>query len=734
MPNSKKPTRLSFLTVAALFSLTAATRVQAQSGPPTTISYDAVGNPTSVTSPSGRIRTSQYDALGRLYNQGWSNVGGSTAYGSTGYGFNGQDALTSVVDPNGRSTVYSRDGFGQTKTLSSPDTSGTGYSYDEDGNLLSRTSAAGQVESYTYGPMHRVYTKTVTQGNGGSTTYTFGYGGPGSGVEAGLLTSVVAAGQSMAFTHESHGRLTSMTQTVGSQSFTVAYSYSNGKLSSMTYPSGRVLTFSRDAAGRIASITASSGGGSTSVVSNVGYTAFGALAGWNYGNGASMSRVYDLNGRMSSVTVPTGTRQYFYDNEDRITGINDPLLGSATYTYDGMDRLTSASTALGSWSYQYDANGNRTSGGAAGRSYTFTADGQTSSVPGTTRAAACGTPLSLNYAADGELTSASPFSAVMSADGLRLQKNDLSCAGGKTTNFVYDQVGHLIGEYDRYGALLQEIVWLGDAPVAVYTGAAGAANYVWPDNLGTPRAVTNTAGQLLWQWDGEPFGASQANSNPAGLGTFHFGLRFPGQYFDWETGFHHNGWREYDPGQGRFVQSDPTGLRGGLNTYAYVANNPLANSDPLGLVDVNNFSPIQDYTLWSMANSLNMSNVFTYAAHMNNMIAIKEGLLARNNVALTADDVANEIQANSSWGHRPVMLLGCHSGQVKQGAVTIAQLVANRLGVPVMGYPDYAFFRDGMLPRSRDAIHNSDGTYTPVGPITAPVWFLPNPNAAKPAW
>lgn len=116
----------------------------------------------------------------------------------------------------------------------------------------------------------------------------------------------------------------------------------------------------------------------------------------------------------------------------------------------------------------------------------------------------------------------------------------------------------------------------------MYPASGASVDYVWPDNLDTPRAVTNAAGQLLWQWDGEPFGASPANSNPAGLGTFRFSLRFPGQYFDWETGLHHNGWREYDPQQGRYIQSDPTGLVGSLNTYAYAANSPLTLFDPLG--------------------------------------------------------------------------------------------------------------------------------------------------------
>ena len=90
---------------------------------------------------------------------------------------------------------------------------------------------------------------------------------------------------------------------------------------------------------------------------------------------------------------------------------------------------------------------------------------------------------------------------------------------------------------------------------------------------------------MVWRWDSTPFGDTLPKEDPDGDGqALRFNLRFPGQYFDTETGLHYNYFRDYDPATGCYVQSDPIGLRGGLNTYAYVGGNPVVSADPLGLI------------------------------------------------------------------------------------------------------------------------------------------------------
>ena len=152
---------------------------------------------------------------------------------------------------------------------------------------------------------------------------------------------------------------------------------------------------------------------------------------------------------------------------------------------------------------------------------------------------------------------------------------------------VFDEAGHLIGEYSSTGALVQETIWLGDTPVAtIRPGTPAVVYYVHADHLNAPRMVTQSLAsnsKVAWRWDTDPFGTPAPNQNPAGLGTFVFNLRYPGQYYDSETGLSYNMARDYDPQVGRYVESDPIGLRGGLNTYAYVENSPVGQFDPTGL-------------------------------------------------------------------------------------------------------------------------------------------------------
>lgn len=109
--------------------------------------------------------------------------------------------------------------------------------------------------------------------------------------------------------------------------------------------------------------------------------------------------------------------------------------------------------------------------------------------------------------------------------------------------------------------------------------------YVHPDQIGSPRAITRPSdNRLMWKWDNEEaFGDNAANEDPTALGSnFKYNLRFAGQVHDRETGTNYNYFRDYEPEHGRYVQSDPIGLEGGINTYSYVRATPLQMIDPNG--------------------------------------------------------------------------------------------------------------------------------------------------------
>lgn len=102
--------------------------------------------------------------------------------------------------------------------------------------------------------------------------------------------------------------------------------------------------------------------------------------------------------------------------------------------------------------------------------------------------------------------------------------------------------------------------------------------FIHNDHLGTPQVVTDENQSVVWQADSQPFGEVEIVTNQVEQDA-----RFPGQYIDAQTELLYNYYRDYDPTIGRYIQSDPIGINGGTNTYAYVESSPLNYIDPFGL-------------------------------------------------------------------------------------------------------------------------------------------------------
>ena len=152
-------------------------------------------------------------------------------------------------------------------------------------------------------------------------------------------------------------------------------------------------------------------------------------------------------------------------------------------------------------------------------------------------------------------------------------------AGGRTIHYHYDQDSRLIGESLANGTVLREYVYLRGEPVALleYETRPGWYFYVI-DHLGTPQQLVDAQGTVVWQAAYLPYGEAKVLK-----ATVQNNLRFPGQYFDAETGLHYNWNRYYNPKTGRYITADPIGLVGGMNVYAYTGGNPVNAVDLEGL-------------------------------------------------------------------------------------------------------------------------------------------------------
>jgi len=564
-------------------------------GQTTTYAYDSNGNLISVTDPLNHVTAKTYDALNRLIKLT------DPANGVTSYAYDPLDRLTSVTDPRGLVTTYSYDGLSDLLTLQSPDTGATTKTYDAAGNVLTSTDARGITNSYTYDASDRLTLEALASGQ--SLTYVFDQGANGIG----RMTSMTDPSGSTNWTYDVYGGVTQKAQHGAGTTLTTTITRDGlGRALTMKYPSGRQLSYTYDPSGT--GLLAEIAVDAAPFLTAYRYEPFGPMSGW-YATGLSTpttyyARVYDMDGRISAMelggnsTIPGATDAVAitYDAANRITGIANSA-GQQTIGYDALDRLSSYALGTTHQVYSYEADGNRASLTSSTGVETYTYGTNNNELQ---RLAGAVSHRDF-YNADGNLradgtrtfayddrgrmvhaaTTGGGTSYRINGLGQRVRKSGPNVPTGRR-EFVYDEAGHLIGEYDAQGHVIEETIWFGDEPVGVLE--PGTEYYIYADHLNAPRMVVNKAGQNVWKWDHDPFGNGTPNQATSGGSAFSYNLRLPGQYFDQETGLYYNGFRDYDPTTGRYIESDPLGLDGGANTYAYVGNNPLLSVDAPGLI------------------------------------------------------------------------------------------------------------------------------------------------------
>lgn len=384
-----------------------------------------------------------------------------------------------------------------------------------------------------------------------------------------------------------------------------------------TWQRCRVVEYGRGTAGEAQQVRTSPDAVSppTELVLWAVYTPFGPRYATALGNDLREGREYDADGRITSFGVEDSVlgqdlirRTLQYQDKRNLTAIEDQLnpannetytytangfienadgpWGSLTYTIDGVGNITQRTVTIGGVTsvdtYSLQAGSNRLTGiligGAPSRGF------QSDLAGNITQDATVSPALTKTYSynAAGQLSGATVNSTAAGAyiyDYLSRLVSRTIAASSTTLHMVHDLDGNVIAEYDASGALITEYVWVEGRPLAMVAdaGTAPVLYYVLTDQLERPVMMTDRDRNVVWQASYLPYGEVRSISGTATLNQ-----RFPGQWFQIETGLAYNWHRHYDPSVGRYVQPDPLGMPDGPSRWVYVNNSPLMKVDPTG--------------------------------------------------------------------------------------------------------------------------------------------------------
>ncbi len=592
------------------------------------VRHDAISNnPLSefLSSSSLQVRLLQYNQLNELtqktlYGQFGTNTTSVSNYQYNSEGFLSQfrnslggittfeyddiGQLSKVTDPNNAVTQYTNTVWGELLQMTSPDTGTTTYQINPAGNIDSQVSASNQQVIYSYDARNRV---TQIDHDGVSLDVQLTYDQGLYGV--GHLTSVIDGSGNTQQVYDEYGLLTQVNASVAGTSLNIIYSYNEvNVLTNITYPSGSQLIYNYDLSGRLSGIQLTENASTQDIVTNINWRGTN-ISNYQHGNALLTEYNYDTAGRLISKQFGSTNNRFQnqLDNQGNITQqilSQNGIQSSNDFEYDRLGRLikdTNAILSLG-LTYGYDSVGNRQSKqeSTSGNSFTYTYEpntnrlSQINNVP--IQRDAVGNRLAdgvrqFQYNAMNRVSQInnqqSNIQAVYTYNylGQRVRKQ-VSGTQIDDRRYAYDSGGRLLGEYDSLGRRIKEYVYLNSndsIQLVAQIEPDGTIIYIHTDHLGTPRLASRQDQTIVWRWNSDAFGEQAANEDPDTDGQIiTVNLRFPGQYYDSESGLHYNYYRDYDPSIGRYVQSDPVGLAGGLNTYGYVLLNPNKYVDPTG--------------------------------------------------------------------------------------------------------------------------------------------------------
>jgi RHS repeat-associated protein len=416
---------------------------------------------------------------------------------------------------------------------------------------------------------------------------------------AGRLISATDGAGSESYQYDSMGRETKCTRVIGANTYVITYAYTpDGRIASVTYPSGRVVTNQYDNIGRLTQV----GSGGSSLLNINSYNAAGQILGALYGNGIQASYGYNNHLQVASIlignTSPLLNLSYNWggaSDDGLLLGVTDNLTAarSTSYSYDQLKRLATAQTvdltSPGTWQLQftYDRYGNRlnqtpTGGTAAMPSNSVTVDPTTNRI-GTGAYDADGNMIgdginSYMFEAENRITHVNGTANTYAYDGAGQRVN-------RNGNYYVYSGGHVIAEYANGAPATSpstEYVYARNKRVA--TIAAGATTYPYWDHLSV-RANTDSSGTVIRTFGHFPFGETWYETG------MHDKWDYTTYENDAESGLNYAMARFHNPRLGRFMSLDPWPADKrhpqSWNRYPHGNNNPVSFSDPTGMVDCN---------------------------------------------------------------------------------------------------------------------------------------------------
>lgn len=498
------------------------------------------------------------------------------------------------------------------------------------GLVTQKTDGRGILTNMTYDNAGRILTKTFPAATAENLDYTYD-STVNSNKGIGRLTKINDEPGSIDLKYDERGNVIREDRNIAGFSNPVTYEFDLAdQPSKVNYPSGRIVTYYRDSAGRINKVTTKQNATAVSVtlLNNIVYQPISNLIkSLTYANGLTESNVHTLDYEQSQCTVSNGATTVAGQTWGRTDLLNITSQGDTvtpannqSFGYSAANRLNSASGPYGSKAWTYDGVGNRTSETNAGVLETYSYPATSNKLQSVLRTGVTPNPRDFTYDGAGNIATdarsgvtftytynnANRLKTVSQSGNLlgtytyngreqlatRAVTNSGSANG--TIHTVHDQWGNIIAELDATGATVREYIWLVEAEIAPTRGSRTTVDrpiavvsnvnttpallMVHVDHLNRPVKMTNSSGTIVWNAVWQPWGGAHALTGAEALNA-----RFPGQWFQLEAGLHYNWHRHYDPSLGRYTQPDPLGLVDGPSVYAYAKGGPLQLSDFPGL-------------------------------------------------------------------------------------------------------------------------------------------------------